>query len=138
MNVKLGDVAIIIKGRWPNVGGIVYVAEETADRDYTFMGYGIQPSWFVESLGGDLDTENGPRRSGCTPDISLCRLDFTPEQAKAMRASKAKQDFKAALDELAVVLADYIDEPAKEPVRTEVCECASMQVQQKFAFVGEE
>jgi hypothetical protein len=38
MNVKLGDVAIIIKGRWPNVGRIVYVAQATADRDYSYMG----------------------------------------------------------------------------------------------------
>lgn len=42
MNVKLGEVAII-KGRWPNVGRIIYVARETEDRDYSFMGYGIQP-----------------------------------------------------------------------------------------------
>ena len=35
-----------------------------------------------------------------------------------MRAVKAKQDFKAALDELAVVLADYIDEPEKVSVPT--------------------
>jgi hypothetical protein len=119
MNVKPGDVAIIIKGRWPNVGRIVYVAQETADRDYTFMGYGIQPSWFVESLGGDLDTDNGPRRSGVTPDISLCRLDLMPEQAKAMRKARIDRDFKAALDELAVVLADYIDEPASEPAHAE-------------------
>lgn len=107
MNVKLGDVAFIIKGRWPNVGRIVYVARETEDRDYSFMGYGIQPSWIVESLGGDLDTDGGPSQRGFTPDISLRRLDLTPEQAKAMRTAKAEHDFKAALDELAVVFANY-------------------------------
>ena len=114
MNVKIGDVAIVIKGRWPNVGKIVYVARETADRDYSSMGYGILPSWFVESLGGDLDTDGGPRKSGFTPDISLRRLDLTPEQAKAMRTAKADGDFKAVLDELAVVLAEYADS-AEEP-----------------------
>lgn len=107
MNAKLGDVAIIIKGRWPNVGRIVYVARETEDRDYTAMGYGILPSWIVESLGGDLDTDAGPAQRGFTPDISLRRLDLTPEQAKAMRKAKADHDFKAALDELAVVFANY-------------------------------
>ncbi|MBU0750855.1 MAG: hypothetical protein KJ787_02690 [Gammaproteobacteria bacterium] len=107
MNVKLGDVAIIIKGRWPNVGRIIYVARETGDRDYTAMGYGILPSWIVESLGGDLDTDAGPAQRGFTPDISLRRLDLTPEQAKAMRTAKADHDFKAALDELAVVFANY-------------------------------
>lgn len=107
MNVKLGDVAIIIKGRWPNVGRIVYVARETENRDYTAMGYGILPSWIVESLGGDLDTDAGPAQRGFTPDISLRRLELTPEQAKAMRTAKADHDFKAALDELAVVFANY-------------------------------
>lgn len=118
MNVKLGDVAIIIKGRWPNVGRIVYVAQATADRDYNHMGYGILPSWSVESLGGDLDTDAGPARRGFIPDIALRRLDVTPEQAKAMREAKADADFKAALAELAVVLADYIDAPEKVSVRT--------------------
>ncbi len=118
MNVKIGDVAIIIKGRWPNVGRIVYVAEETADRDYRFMGYGVQPSWIVESLGGVLDTDNGPRSRGATPDISLRRLDFTPGQAKAMRKAKSDADIKVALAELAMVLADYIDAPEKVSVRT--------------------
>jgi hypothetical protein len=116
MNVTLGDAAIIIKGRWPNVGRIVYVAQATADRDYSYMGYGILPSWSVESLGGDLDTEAGPARRGFIPDIALRRLDLTPEQAKAMREAKADADFKAALAELAVVLADYIDEPEKVSV----------------------
>ncbi len=107
MNAKLGDVAIVIKGRWPNVGRIVYVARETEDRDYTAMGYGILSSWIVESLGGDLDTDAGPAQRGFTPDISLRRLDLTPEQAEAMRKAKADHDFKAALDELAVVFANY-------------------------------
>jgi hypothetical protein len=118
MNVKLGDVAIIINGRWPNVGRIVYVAQETADRDYRFMGYGILPSWSVESLGGDLDTDGGPARRGLIPDLALRKLDLTAKQAKAMRAAKADHDFKVALAELAVVLADYLDEPEKISVRT--------------------
>ncbi len=118
MNAKLGDVAIIINGRWPNVGRIVYVARETEDRDYSFMGYGIQPSWIVESLGGDLDTDGGPAQRGFTPDISLRRLDLTPEQAKAMRKAKSDHDFKAALDELAVVFANYEREQNRNKERT--------------------
>jgi len=118
MNVKLGDVAIIINGRWPNIGRLVYVARATADRDYSHMGYGILPSWSVESLGGDLDTDGGPVRRGLIPDIALRRLDLTPEQAKALYAAKADVDFKAALAEFAVVLADIIVEPEKVSVRT--------------------
>jgi hypothetical protein len=126
MNVKEGDVAIIIKGRRPNVGKIVYVAQEAADRDYRFMGYDILPSWIVESLGGTLDTEAGPAQKGFTPDISLRRLNLTPEQAKAMRTAKAEHDIKAALDELAEVLAEYIDEPEKDLVCTGNHQCANI------------
>jgi hypothetical protein len=118
MNVKLGDVAIIIDGRWPNVGRVVYVAQEVADRDYRFMRYGILPSWRVESLGGDLATDAGPARREFIPDIALRRLDFTPTQAKAMRSAKADADFDAALAELAVVLAGFIEEPENVSVRT--------------------
>lgn len=118
MKAKPGDVAIIVKGRWPNVGRIVYVVEATADRDYTFMGYGILPSWYVESLGGDLDTENGPRPAGCTPDISLRRIpDISPEQGLALRKMKARADFDAALADLAKILAAYVE--AEEPAEAD-------------------
>ncbi len=117
MNVKLGDVAIIIMGRLPNIGRLVYVASGTTDHDYTKIGYGILPSWVVESLGSDLDTEAGPRQRGLTPDISLRRLDLTPEQAKAMREVKANRDCDAALAELAVVLADALNKPEKKSAR---------------------
>ena len=136
MNVKLGDVAIIIMGRLPNIGRLVYVASGPTDNDYTHMGYGILPSWVVESLGSDLDTNTGPSQRGFTPDISLRRLDLTPEQAKAMREAKADRDFDAALAELAAVLADALNKPAKKPARPRR-QRATMPVQEKLAFMGE-
>lgn len=132
MNAKIGDVAIIIKGRWPNVGRLVYVAQATKDRDYSSMGYGILPSWIVESLGGDLDTDAGPAQRGFTPDISLKRLDLTPEQAQAMRKAKADHDFKAALDELAVIFVNY----EREQNRRKVGTTTDLPAQQKSAPIS--
>ena len=118
MNVQAGDVAIIIKGRWPNVGRIVYVASSAGDRDYTRFGYGVLPSWLCESLGGDLDTEKGPSHTGYAPDIALRRIpDVTPEQADHLRKMKARADFDSALDDLALILAPFaetLDAPETE------------------------
>lgn len=115
MNVQAGDVAIIVKGRWPNVGRIVYVACSAGDRDYSRFGYGILPSWLCESLGADLDTDKGPGRDGYAPDIALRRLHgVTREQAERM---KARADFDAALDDLALILAPFaetLDAPEHE------------------------
>lgn len=117
MNVKAGDVAIIIKGRWPNVGRIVYVANAAGDRDYSRCGYGILPSWFCESLGADLDTEQGPSQAGYAPDIALRPIPgVTREQAERM---KAQADFDAALADLALILAPFaetLDAPETEAV----------------------
>lgn len=105
MNVKPGDVAIIIKGRWPNVGRIVQVEREWGEVDYTHMGYSVLPCWLVESLGGNLECQSGPCQRGFTPDISLRPLpDITPEQAQAIRKRHAREQFNAALKDLADIL----------------------------------
>lgn len=113
MNCKPGDVAIIIKGRWPNVGRIVLVERAWCDVDYAHLGYGILPCWLVESLGGDLDTDIGPAPSGYTPDLSLRPLpDITPEQAQAIRKRQARAQFDKALAELAELLKAVEEEAA--------------------------
>ncbi len=105
MNVKPGDVAIVIKGRWPNVGRIVQVDRAWGDVDYSHVGYGVLPCWLVESLGGDLDCVGGPSQRGYTPDLSLRPLpDITPEQAAAIRKKHAEAQFEKALAELGEVL----------------------------------
>lgn len=105
MNVKPGDVAIILKGRWPNVGRVVYVEHAHPDVNYCNLGYGILKSWVVSSLGSQLDTTGGPSDRGHTPDLSLKRLDLTPEQARAMYVAKAQHDFDEAIKELGALLA---------------------------------
>jgi len=111
MNVKPGDVAVIIKGRWPNVGRIVQVERAWGDVDYSRFGYGVLPCWQVESLGGDLDTVGGPSQRGYTPDLSLRPLpDITPEQAQAIRKRQAKEQFDKALAELGRVLREMEEE----------------------------
>lgn len=105
MNVKPGDVAIIIKGRWPNVGRIVQVEREWGEVDYTHMGYGVQHCWLVESLGGSLECESGACQRGFTPDISLRPLpDITPEQVQEIRKRHVREQFNQALRDLAVIL----------------------------------
>lgn len=104
MNVKPGDVAIIIKGRWPNVGRIVQVDRAWGDVDYSHVGYGVLPCWLVESLGGDLDTNRGPAPTGYTPDLSLRPLpDITLDQAMEIRKRRAREQFQQALAELGEV-----------------------------------
>jgi hypothetical protein len=106
MNVKPGDVAIILKGRWPNVGRLVYVEHDHPDVNYAYLGYGILKSWVVSSLGSKLDTTGGPNDRGHTPDMSLKRLDLTPEQARAMHQAKAQHDFDEAAKELAALMVE--------------------------------
>lgn len=101
MNVKPGDVAIIIKGRWPNVGRIVLVERYWGDVDYSHIGCGVLPCWLVESAGEKLDTSIGQSYSGYTPDLSLRLLrDVTPEQAEAMRKQVSRERFNEALADL--------------------------------------
>ena len=115
MNVKPGDVAIVIKGRWQNVGRIVQVDRPRGEVDYSHLGYGVLPCWWVESLGEDLDCPSGPTQRGYTPDLSLQPLpDISPEQAKAIRKRRAKERFQEALAELGRVLREI--EEAKETV----------------------
>lgn len=115
MNVKPGDVAIIVKGRWPNVGRIVQVDRAWGDVDYSQIGYGILPCWLVESLGGPLDTARGPASIGYTPDLSLRPLpDITPKQAQAIRKQKAQEDFQKVLEELAQMVQAAEEDAALE------------------------
>jgi hypothetical protein len=111
MNVQAGDVAVIIKGRWPNVGRIVYVAHQIEDKDYSQMGYGVLPTWYVESLGGELDTDIGPQMGGTTPDLSLRRIpDITPGQAAELRRMKNEADKRRALADLKQIIDQYAEE----------------------------
>lgn len=108
MNVKPGDVAIVIKGRWPNIGRIVLVERYWGEVDYSHIGYGALPCWLVESTGGKLATSHGESYTGYTPDLSLRLLpDVTPEQAQAMRKQVARERCDEALADLGRILREY-------------------------------
>lgn len=104
MNCKPGDVAIIVKGRWPNVGRIVQVVRDFGLVDYSDIGYGVLPCWRVESLGGDLDTLAGPSKWGYTPDLSLRPIPgISPEQSEAIRQRRIQAKWDEAIEELRVI-----------------------------------
>ena len=108
MNVKPGDVAIIIKGRWPNVGRSVLVERYWGEVDYSHISCGMLPCWLVESTGGKLDTSQGESYTGYTPDISLRLLpDVTPEQAHMLRKQVARERFDEALADLGRIIREY-------------------------------
>lgn len=106
MNVRAGDLAVVIKGLWPNVGRIVFVDRYYESRDFTSMGLGHGPGWRVRSWGhGPLDTVGGPRFTGYTPQGSLKPLGpLPPDQARQLQRDMALADFREAMQELAEVL----------------------------------
>lgn len=110
--LRPGVAALIIKGIAANIGRVVYVREKTDDHYY--RGYGLLSCWIVEPLSrGDLESASGPVINGFIPSIALKPLDLTLCQVKKMRDAKIDADWNAAIEELKVVLADYIDSPGK-------------------------
>ena len=106
MSVRAGDLAVVVKGLWPNVGRIVYVDRYVEMRDFTAMGLGHGPGWRVRSWSqGPLETVGGPRFVGYTPQCSLKPLDpLPPDQARLVQQQMAIADFKEAMQDLAEVL----------------------------------
>ena len=106
MNVRAGDLAVVVKGLWPNVGRIVFVDRYVESQDFTAMGLGRGPGWRVRSWSqGPFQTVAGPRFVGYTPLGSLKPLDpLPPDQARLVQQQMAIADFKEAMQELAEVL----------------------------------
>lgn len=106
MSVRPGDLALVVKGLWPNIGRIVYVDRYIESHDFTAMGLGHRPGWRVRSWGRlALDTVDGLRFSGYTPDGSLKPLGpLPPDQARQVEQEMAEMDFREAMTELAAVL----------------------------------
>lgn len=114
MNVRAGDLAIVVKGLWPNVGRIVYVDRYRDLYDFSTMGLPPSPGWRVRSISAQpLETTDGLRMAGITPVRSLRRLDpLPPEQMRRIAQRMAVADFREALDELAQVMAEVEAETA--------------------------
>lgn len=106
MTVRAGDLAVVVKGLWPNVGRIVFVDRYVQLHDFTTMGLGHMPGWRVRSWSlGPLETVAGPRFVGYTPLGSLKPLDpLPPDQARLVQQQMAIADFKEAMQDLAEVL----------------------------------
>lgn len=106
MNIRPGDLAVVIKGLWPNVGRVVYVDRFVERWDFTRLGLGHGPGWRVRSWShGPLDTVDGPRFAGYTPQGSLKPLDpLPPDQARRVQQQMAIADFKEAMNDLAEIL----------------------------------
>lgn len=110
--VKPGDLAIVVKGLWPNVGRIVFVTHWLDKYDFTSMGLPPSPGWRVRSISPQpLETIRGPRRAGMTPVRSLRRIDpLAPEQMRRIAQRMATADFKEAIDDLAKVMQPRIEQ----------------------------
>lgn len=106
MSLRAGELAVVVKGLWPNVGRVVFVDRFVECHDFTAMGLGHMAGWRVRSWGhGPLDTVSGPRFSGYTPRGSLKPLGpLPPDQAHQLQRDMALADFREAMQELAEVL----------------------------------
>jgi hypothetical protein len=115
MNVQQRDVAAVINGRWPNIGRIVVVLRSVKDVDYRHIGYGIEPSWWVRSMGGLLDSTTGPAMEGHIPDIALRKLyKISSDEIETIRLEKAHEEFQEALAELAAILREHEERTQRE------------------------
>ena len=113
-DIKAGDLAFIVKGLWPNVGRVVYVAEFVPDFDFSPMGLSIRQGWRVRSWGhGPLQRTDGLHMVGNTPLGSLRRLEpLPPKQKREIKIAMAMEDFNDALKDLARYFA--VQEALKE------------------------
>lgn len=106
MSVRAGDLAVVVKGLWPNVGRIVFVDRYVGSQDFTAMGLGCGPGWRVRSCSEvPLETVAGPRMVGYSPAGSLRPIDpLPPDVTLQIQRRMAVADFKDAMAELAAVL----------------------------------
>lgn len=101
MNVKPGDVAIIVSGVEANIGRLVYVVDDSPPENFTSLGCSGPQKWHVTMTGSPLEDEAGEAVfGGSITEEGLCRLDMLPEQAEAMRMDGYKKLFEMVFAEL--------------------------------------
>ena len=102
-NIRPGDLAVVVRGLWPNVGRVVFVSAFAPDFDFRAMNLGRRDGWRVRSWSSEpLETTVGQLMSAVTPVGSLRRLDRLPaEQQREIEIEMAKADFQEAMSELA-------------------------------------
>lgn len=105
-NIRVGDLAVVVKGFGPNIGRVVFVTKYVADFDFSFMGLGRSAGWRVRSWSAEpLETIGGLRTVGITPLGSLRRLDrLPPPHQREIELQMAQADFDDALSDLAKIM----------------------------------
>ena len=104
MNVKLGDLAIVVAdgGKFENVGLVVSVVSFEGTLDW--YEFGEQPSWLVEAAGPRglcyerSDGELYFKRQGKVPDCCLKRVEPDQTEEDFSREETLKNTLPARLD----------------------------------------
>ena len=104
MNVKIGDLAIVVDdgGKYENVGLVVSVVLFEGNMDW--YEFGVQPSWLVEAAGPrGLCYERSDdalyfKRQGEVPDCCLQRIEPDPTDEDFSREETLKNTLPARLD----------------------------------------
>ncbi len=106
-NIRVGDLAVVVHGLWPNIGRVVYVHKFVPDFDFSAMGLAIRTGWRVRSWSErPVLRTDGLAMVGITPTGSLRRLDrLPPVQQEEIEIQMAMEDAKNAMADLAAYFA---------------------------------
>lgn len=110
-HIQVGDLAIVIKGLWPNVGRVVYVKAYRDLIDFSAIGLLPSAGWLVRSVSATpLTSTEGECMTGITPVASLRRINpLSPELMRQIHQQMAIKDFKEAMNDLAQIV-EHIEE----------------------------
>lgn len=65
-DIWIGDLAVVVRGLWPNVGRIVYVHAYVPEFDFTNMGLGKTAGWRVRNWSAGKLTRTDGLNEMCT------------------------------------------------------------------------
>jgi hypothetical protein len=101
--IRMGNLAVIVKGFEVNIGKMVYVSGFEPQFDFIQMGWGVRDGWRVRIWSSSpLLRTDGWGQTGVTPVGSLRKIDpLPPQMQRELQLAMAKLDFGDALKELA-------------------------------------
>jgi hypothetical protein len=100
MAIELGTVALISGGRVENLGKVIYIVGQPEDPKLPDLG-GDGRQWDVQLVSGELTGSDGTGYiRGKIGEKCLSPLDFTMEQARAMRERGLAKIVEQAMTEL--------------------------------------
>jgi hypothetical protein len=105
-DIKVGDLAVCIRGLEANVGRVVYVEGPVAPMDFSDLGFGLLPGWLIRSINDEpLMTVDGPRMTGYTPVGTLRRVPpLPPEQMHALDERMRTARIRQLVNNIAAIL----------------------------------